>query len=58
MAWHLTTIFLVTFLICSCHSLSTSDENDSCYSFAGGSVYPAEGPKGDHMLQTTKAVSK
>lgn len=38
-------------------TLSTIDD-DSCYSFAGGSVYPAEAPKGDHTLQTTKAVSK
>lgn len=35
-----------------------ADDNESCYSFAGGSVYPAGEPKGDHQLQYTKAVSK
>jgi len=35
-----------------------ADDNESCYSFAGGSVYPAGDPKGDHQLQYTKAVSK
>lgn len=31
-------------------------DDDSCYSFAGGSVYPGTAPKGDHQLQYTKAV--
>jgi len=33
------------------------EDNESCYSFAGGSVYPDQ-PKGDHQLQYTKAVSE
>uniref|UniRef100_A0A1L8E942 thioredoxin-dependent peroxiredoxin n=3 Tax=Haematobia irritans TaxID=7368 RepID=A0A1L8E942_HAEIR len=52
--WHCCLVVLVS--VCSIgSSLSTADE-DSCYSFAGGSVYPAEAPKSDHTLQTTKAV--
>lgn len=39
-------------------TVAKADDNDSCYSFAGGSVYPAGEPKGDHQLQYTKAVSK
>ncbi|XP_016926267.2 peroxiredoxin-2 isoform X1 [Drosophila suzukii] len=31
------------------------EDNESCYSFAGGNVYPDQ-PKGDHQLQYTKAV--
>lgn len=34
----------------------TTSDADSCYSFAGGSVYPAGSSKGDHQLQYTKAV--
>ncbi|KAH8251005.1 hypothetical protein KR026_005417 [Drosophila bipectinata] len=34
------------------------EDSESCYSFAGGSVYPTEKNKGDHQLQFTKAVSK
>lgn len=36
----------------------TTSDADSCYSFAGGSVYPAGSSKGDHQLQYTKAVSE
>lgn len=47
-------------LLCSLNvlfALSTAnDDDDSCYSFAGGSVYPAEAPKSEHKLQYTKAV--
>ncbi|KAK0166582.1 hypothetical protein PV327_004075 [Microctonus hyperodae] len=31
-------------------------ENEACYSYAGGSVYPAESKHVDHQLHTTKAV--
>lgn len=36
------------------------DEGDSCYSYAGGSVYPtvSNPEKAEHKLQWTKAVSK
>lgn len=34
------------------------EEDNSCRSFAGGSVYPSETVKSSHKLQTTKAVSK
>lgn len=52
------TILLVALVAIGSQALATVDEADSCYSFAGGSVYPAEAPKGDHTLQTTKAVSE
>lgn len=48
----------VAFTSFSTKATSNEDDNDSCYSFAGGSVYPAHEPKGDHQLQYTKAVSK
>lgn len=51
-------LLLVTLVVIGAQALATVDDADSCYSFAGGSVYPAEAPKGDHTLQTTKAVSK
>lgn len=31
---------------------------ETCYSYAGGSVYPAGAKHVGHKLQTTKAVSK
>lgn len=37
---------------------STSDDDDSCHSYAGGSVYPQGDGRADHKLQYTKAVSK
>ena len=51
-------LLLVVLAALGAQTLATVDDADSCYSFAGGSVYPAEAPKGDHTLQTTKAVSK
>uniref|UniRef100_A0A1A9W562 thioredoxin-dependent peroxiredoxin n=1 Tax=Glossina brevipalpis TaxID=37001 RepID=A0A1A9W562_9MUSC len=43
-------------LLASLSRSSFAEDVDSCYSFAGGSVYPAESSKGDHTLQTSKAV--
>lgn len=51
-------LLLVVLAALGAQTLATVDDADSCYSFAGGSVYPAEALKGDHTLQTTKAVSK
>ena len=51
---------LIIFLALQLDKARTTSDFDSCYSFAGGSVYPA-GPgetKGDHQLQYTKAMSK
>lgn len=52
---HLSILLLVAAAIVGA---AKPEDNDSCYSFAGGSVYPAEQPKGDHQLQYTKAVSE
>lgn len=35
-----------------------NDDDDSCHSYAGGSVYPQGDGRADHKLQYTKAVSK
>ena len=40
------------------HVGAASGDDDSCYSYAGGSVYPEGEVKIDHKLQFTKAVSK
>ncbi|XP_001353868.1 peroxiredoxin-2 [Drosophila miranda] len=49
--------YLVVLLLAAAIVLAAKpDDGESCYSFAGGSVYPAEEPKGDHQLQYTKAV--
>lgn len=40
---------------------SATPDSESCYSYAGGSVYPMESSdpeKTNHKLQWTKAVSK
>ncbi|XP_065359398.1 peroxiredoxin-2 [Calliphora vicina] len=50
------TLLLVCLAALAAQTMAAIDDADSCYSFAGGSVYPAEAPKGDHTLQTTKAV--
>ncbi|CAD6241092.1 GSCOCT00009127001.3-RA-CDS [Cotesia congregata] len=34
----------------------TNGESEACYSYAGGSVYPAGSQHADHQLHTTKAV--
>ncbi|KAH8390683.1 hypothetical protein KR215_010129 [Drosophila sulfurigaster] len=47
---------LALMLLLAAATTIKADENESCYSFAGGSVYPAGDPKGDHQLQYTKAV--
>lgn len=38
--------------------LSHFGEDETCYSFAGGTVYPSSQKHAEHQLQTTKAVSK
>ena len=38
--------------------LSHFGEDETCYSFAGGTVYPSSQKHAGHQLQTTKAVSK
>lgn len=35
-----------------------SNDEGSCQSYAGGTVYPQGTDKSDHKLQWTKAVSK
>ncbi|XP_011196168.1 peroxiredoxin-2 isoform X2 [Zeugodacus cucurbitae] len=48
---------LCILILCSVLTAGSKyEESGSCHSFAGGSVYPSEGPRGDHKLQTTKAV--
>lgn len=49
---------LALLLLAAATLAQASEDNESCYSFAGGSVYPAGENKGDHQLQYTKAVSK
>lgn len=34
------------------------DEDEACYSYAGGTVYPTGTKHAGHQLQTTKAVSE
>lgn len=50
---------LLCFFVVFENGLTTSKfDKDACYSFAGGSVYPAEAKHAGHQLHTTKAVSK
>lgn len=51
-------IVFITF--CVVISNAATPETESCYSYAGGSVYPSlsNPEKADHKLQWTKAVSK
>ena len=43
----------------NCSSRSSHfGEDETCYSFAGGTVYPAGTKHAGHQLHTTKAVSK
>lgn len=47
-------------LVICCLSVITEVKakfGDTCYSFAGGSVYPQHEAKGEHKLQFTKAMS-
>lgn len=37
---------------------NVKSNEEFCYSYAGGSVYPQPHSKGDHLLHSTKAVSK
>lgn len=51
---------LFVLLCCVYFSHSTTPEDESCHSYAGGSVYPTGVSKEEteHKLQWTKAVSK
>lgn len=48
-------LYLVFYVFCA---NSMSNDEGSCQSYAGGTVYPQGTDKSDHKLQWTKAVSK
>lgn len=57
------TYFITLFVLFNLNyvSLVNPTEGESCYSYAGGTVYPQEfrdPKKGDHKLGWTKAMSK
>lgn len=53
-------ILVISFLLINIQiwKARATNDDESCYSFAGGTVYPAGDPKVEHQLQYTKAVSK
>lgn len=50
-------IFVLSYIL-SVNGNGMPNEEGSCQSFAGGTVYPQGTDKSDHKLQWTKAVSK
>ncbi|XP_012286498.1 peroxiredoxin-2 [Orussus abietinus] len=59
MMWHSagrTFSVLAVLFLTKIECISRLNENEACYSFAGGSVYPTGSKHADHQLQTTKAV--
>ncbi|XP_019872082.1 peroxiredoxin-2 [Aethina tumida] len=49
-------IYITVCLLSLLYSCANSQDEQSCYSYAGGSVYPLGSQKSDHKLQYTKAV--
>lgn len=51
-------ILVISFLLINIQiwKARATNDDESCYSFAGGTVYPAGDPKVEHQLQYTKAV--
>lgn len=59
--WSFKIVFTVFFCILNWQESVDAinfQENEACYSYAGGSVYPAGSNHAGHQLHTTKAVSK
>lgn len=54
----LATSLTLAVIVPQIESTISGDDDDSCHSYAGGSVYPQGDGRADHKLQYTKAVSK
>lgn len=54
----LATTLTLAVIVPQIESTISGDDDDSCHSYAGGSVYPQGDGRADHKLQYTKAVSK
>lgn len=55
--YNMSYLICLLYIIVGLNEIKASNE-ETCYSYAGGSVYPAGAKHAGHQLQTTKAVSK